>query len=168
MGKEKKAFKETLFGKIVNKAGGIVKDLPKVVGQVAAGNYIGAIATVAGDLASSDSPEAPAILNELTLKMAEIELELAKIELEEFVVAETNTTKRWEADMHSDSWLSKNIRPLGMSWVLIMTTILLVVAWFKVETPEAVLMMFGGLSTSITGGYYVLRTVEKRNTKKYK
>tara|TARA_R110000765_G_scaffold93781_3_gene176750 strand:- start:170 stop:676 length:507 start_codon:yes stop_codon:yes gene_type:complete len=168
MGKEKKAFKDTLFGKIVSKAGSIVQDIPKVVGQVASGNYLGAIATVAGDLAKSDNPEAPIILNELTLKMAAIEVELAKIELEEFTVAQVNTTKRWEADMHSDSWLSKNIRPLGMSWVLVMTTVLLILAWFKVETPEVVLMMFGGLATSITGGYYVLRTVEKRNTKKYK
>ena len=168
MGKEKKAFKETLFGKIVGKAGGIVKDLPKVLGQVATGNYLGAIATVTSDLLGSDSPEAAGLLNELDIKMAEIKLELAKVDLEEFTVAETNITKRWEADMHSDSWLSKNIRPLGMSWVLLMTSVLMIVAWCDISTPVTVITMFGGIASTITGGYYVLRTVEKRNDKKYK
>lgn len=168
MEKEKKAFKDTLFGKIVNKAGGIVTDLPKVMGQVAVGNYIGAIATVAGDLGKSKSTKAPSLLTELNVKMAKIELELAKVEIEEFKKAQENVTKRWEADMNSDSWLSKNIRPIGMSWVLVMTSLLMIVAWCGVSTPEAVIMMFGGLATSITGGYYVLRTVEKRNGKKYK
>jgi len=168
MGKEKKAFKDTLFGKIVSKAGGIIKDVPTVMGQVAAGNYIGAIATVAGNLENSKDPKAPQILNELTIKMEEIKLELARVELEEFRIGEENVTKRWTADMMSDSWLSKNIRPLGMAWVLIMTTALMVVAWAGVTTPLQVITMFGGLATTITGGYYVLRTVEKRNTNKYK
>lgn len=166
--KEKKAFKDTIFGKIVGKAGSIISDVPAVIGQVASGNYLGAISTVTGALVKSDDPKAQGLLSELTLKMEKIKLELAKVELEETRILEENVTARWTADMGSDSWLSKNIRPMGMAWVLIMTTILMIIAWSNIDTPDQVLMMFGGLATTISGGYYVLRTVEKRNDKKYK
>ena len=167
MGKEKKAFKDTIFGKIVSKAGNIVQDVPMLIGQVAVGNYVGAVATLAGNLAESKDSKAPGLLNELSIRMEEIKLELAKVELKEFTVAEENISKRWISDMASDSWLSKNIRPLGMAWVLITTTLLLIVSWNNIVTPSLVLNMFGGISATITGGYYVLRTVEKRNKNKY-
>ena len=165
--KEKKAFKDTLFGKIVIKAGDIVTDVPKIMGQLSTGNYMGAVATLAGNLEGSKDPKAPKILNELILKMEQIKLELAKVELEEFRIGEENVTTRWTADMASDSWLSKNIRPMGMAWVLLLTTVLMIVTWSGVNTPLQVITMFGGLATTITGGYYVLRTVEKRNNNKY-
>lgn len=165
--KEKKKFKDTMFGKIVGKAGGLIGDVPKIMGQVATGNYAGAINTVIDELSGNDSPEAQSIVSELQLKFEEIKLELARVELEEFKIGEENITARWVADMSSDSWLSKNVRPLGMAWVLVMTTVLMIVAWAGVSTPSAVLTMFGGLATSIVGGYYVLRTVEKRNNNKY-
>jgi len=167
MGKEKKKFRDTLLGKIVGKAGSIIVDTPSVIAQVATGNYMGAIATVSGHLANSTDPAAPGLLSELKLKYEEIKLELAKVELEETRILEENVTARWTADMNSNSWLSKNIRPLGMAWVLVMTTVLMIVAWSGVTTPQQVLMMFGGLASSIAGGYYVLRTVEKRNKNKY-
>ena len=169
MAKEKKKFKDTIFGKIIGKAGDLIDDVPKIIGQVASGNPLGAVATVITELSGKkDDPRAVEVINELTLRMKEIELEFAKVELEEFRIAEENITKRWESDMNSDSWLSKNIRPLGMAWVLLTTTILMIVSWCGVETPQQVLIMFGGLATSITGAYFVLRTVEKRNKNKYK
>jgi len=167
MGKEKKAFKDTLFGKIVGKAGSVIADVPKIMGQLSTGNYIGAVATLAGNLESSKSPKAPALLNELVIQMEQIKLELAKVELEEFRVGEENVTSRWVADMSSDSWLSKNIRPIGMAWVLTMVTIIMIVSWYQVDTPDQVINMFGGIAASITGGYYVLRSIEKRNNNKY-
>jgi hypothetical protein len=38
---------------------------------------------------------------------------LAEMDLEKFRIEEAAVTSRWEADMGSDSWLSKNIRPMG-------------------------------------------------------
>ncbi len=167
MKKEKKKFKDTIFGKIVGKAGDMISDVPAIIGQVATGNYIGAVATLAGNLTASDHPESNNLLSELNLKMKKIELEFARVDLEEFKAGEENVSKRWVADMMSDSWLSKNVRPLGLTWVLVMTTAMMIMAWCDINTPVQVITMFGGLATTITGGYYVLRTVEKRNTRKY-
>ena len=34
---------------------------------------------------------------------------------------EANITDRWKADMNSDSWLSKNIRPLVLAFLVVCT-----------------------------------------------
>ena len=47
--------------------------------------------------------------------------ELAKManETEMFKAEQENTTARWTADMASDSWLSKNIRPIALIAIFI-------------------------------------------------
>ena len=52
---------------------------------------------------------------ETALKLLEIDI----IEMQE-------TTKRWESDMISDSWLSKNTRPLALLFLTLSTTIFIV------------------------------------------
>jgi hypothetical protein len=37
-----------------------------------------------------------------------------------------STTRRWESDMKSDSWLSKNTRPLVLIYLTIATTLYIV------------------------------------------
>ena len=38
-------------------------------------------------------------------------------ELEQDVIEMQEITKRWQSDMSSDSWLSKNIRPLSLAFL---------------------------------------------------
>ena len=38
---------------------------------------------------------------------------------------EKNITSRWEADMNSDSWLSKNIRPLVLIFLVVSTVLMI-------------------------------------------
>ena len=38
---------------------------------------------------------------------------------------EKNITSRWEADLKSDSWLSKNVRPLVMIFLIVCTMLLI-------------------------------------------
>lgn len=85
MSKEKKAFKDTLFGKIVNKGKDILTDVPGIVRKAAKGDYLGAVADVMGEFSSkaSTNPQAKALLNELTIQFKQIELEFARVELEE-------------------------------------------------------------------------------------
>ena len=38
---------------------------------------------------------------------------------------EKNITDRWKADMNSDSWLSKNIRPLVLAFLVVCTVLMI-------------------------------------------
>ena len=38
---------------------------------------------------------------------------------------EENITDRWKADMNSDSWLSKNVRPLVLIFLIVCTMLLI-------------------------------------------
>ena len=69
-------------------------------------------------------------------------------------------TKRHEADMHSDSWLSKNIRPL----VLIYLIILFTVAFF-IEVPHSVFELLRDLLMTSFVFYFGSRTLEKMTNK---
>jgi len=41
------------------------------------------------------------------------------------VEMEKNITSRWEADLKSDSWLSKNVRPLVLVFLIVCTMLLI-------------------------------------------
>ena len=66
---------------------------------------------------------------------------------------EKNITDRWKADMNSDSWLSKNVRPL----VLIFLTVCYVIGWYLSYPLDEIT----GLLTIVIGGYFGSRGVEK-------
>ena len=69
-------------------------------------------------------------ISETDKKMLLAEIELDKIEMQEI-------TKRWQADMESDSWASKNIRPYATAGTLVFTFIVMIldsaIKSFKVE-----------------------------------
>ena len=87
MSKEKKAFKDTLFGKIVGKAGSIIPDVLGVGMKVMKGDIGGAFDDVIGHLKNDKDPKNKALVNELTTELTnrrdEIFNELKRIELEE-------------------------------------------------------------------------------------
>lgn len=83
MKKEKKAFKDTIFGKILNKAGSVIPDIAGIALKAVTGNPMGAVEDAVKALTGNNSPEAKSALTEINLKMAEIELEFSKVELEE-------------------------------------------------------------------------------------
>jgi len=60
--------------------------------------------------------------DELTPEQREYALKL----LESDVKENEEITKRWSYDMNSDSWLSKNIRPLVLAYLIIATTVYIV------------------------------------------
>ena len=51
--------------------------------------------------------------------------ELQKIVNEHETIIEQEISKRWVADMQSDNWLAKSIRPLVLAWLVVSTTILI-------------------------------------------
>ena len=72
-------------------------------------------------------------------------------------------TERWKMDMNSDSWLSKNIRPLVLVF-LVVSTILLIfidggVISFKVEDKWTDLLQL--VLITVIGAYFGGRSLEK-------
>jgi hypothetical protein len=77
--------------------------------------------------------------------------------------AQDQVTERWKLDMVSDSFLSKNIRPLVLIYLTVVFTVLSFfdgnIAGFKVD--EAYVPIFQSLLITVYGAYFVGRTWEK-------
>tara|TARA_R110000737_G_scaffold225753_3_gene240535 strand:+ start:980 stop:1372 length:393 start_codon:yes stop_codon:yes gene_type:complete len=76
---------------------------------------------------------------------------------------EKNITERWKMDMASDSWLSKNIRPLVLIF-LVVSTVLLVfidagVIAFEVKASWVDLLQL--VLITVIGAYFGGRSLEK-------
>ncbi len=77
--------------------------------------------------------------------------------------AEAQITERWKLDMQSDSFLSKNIRPLVLIYLTVIFTALSFfdgnIGGFQVD--EAYIPIFQSLLITVYGAYFVGRTWEK-------
>lgn len=77
--------------------------------------------------------------------------------------AQAQVTERWKLDMQSDSFLSKNIRPLVLVYLTFVFTILSFfdgnIGGFKVA--EQYIPIFQSLLITVYGAYFVGRTWEK-------
>jgi len=77
--------------------------------------------------------------------------------------AQDQVTARWESDMNSDSFLSKNIRPMVLIYLTVIFTILSLfdgnVGEFKIA--EQYIPIFQSLLITVYGAYFVGRTWEK-------
>jgi len=77
--------------------------------------------------------------------------------------AQTQITERWKLDMQSDSFLSKNIRPLVLIYLTVIFTALSFfdgnIGGFQVD--EAYIPIFQSLLITVYGAYFVGRTWEK-------
>ena len=77
--------------------------------------------------------------------------------------AQTQITERWKLDMQSDSFLSKNIRPMVLIYLTVIFTALAFfdgnIGGFQVD--EAYIPIFQSLLITVYGAYFVGRTWEK-------
>ncbi len=106
----------------------------------------------------------------LALKKAEFEhqerlLEMALTERGQtidWLKTETQeVTKRWQADMSADSWLSKNIRPLALAFLLSLLATAILVSWWEVNTPDSLLALLKTWGEIVLVAYFGGRTIEK-------
>ena len=76
---------------------------------------------------------------------------------------EANITDRWKADMNSDSWLSKNIRPLVLAFLVICTVLMIFIDAgsinFVVEEKWTDLLQL--VLITVIGAYFGGRSFEK-------
>ena len=79
------------------------------------------------------------------------------------VEMEKNITSRWEADLKSDSWLSKNVRPLVMIFLIVCTMLLIFIDAgalnFEVKSSWVDLLQL--VLITVNGAYFGGRSLEK-------
>jgi len=80
--------------------------------------------------------------------------------------AQEQVSRRWEADMKSDSFLSKNIRPMVL---IFLTVVFSILAFFdgnigEFKVTEEYVPIFQVLLMTVYGAYFVGRTWEKGKT----
>ena len=116
----------------------------------------GAITGVKGLNALGD-----AIRGDSGMQQADKDLLIRQIELD--ITMEQEITKRWEADLHSDSFWSKNIRPMTLAFLLICMFVFIMLdssmKGFKIN--EEWIGLLKGLLMTAVGGYFVVRSGEK-------
>ena len=99
---------------------------------------------------------------------AKAQAELVKIQ-QEGRLAELNAdnieaqelTKRQEADMKSDSWLSKNIRPMTLIFILVIYTVFGFMSAWDLEVNGPYVELLGQWGMLIMSFYFGGRTLEK-------
>ncbi len=76
---------------------------------------------------------------------------------------EKNITSRWEADLKSDSWLSKNVRPMVLIFLIVCTMLLLFIdagaLQFEVKSSWVDLLQL--VLITVIGAYFGGRSFEK-------
>jgi len=70
-------------------------------------------------------------------------------------------TKRMQADMTSDSWLSKNIRPMTLIFILVVYTVFATMSAYGYNANESYVTLLGQWGMLIMSFYFGGRTLEK-------
>ena len=102
------------------------------------------------------------------LSTSEEERLVAKQAMQELLMkaesqAQEQVTRRWEADMKSDNWLSKNIRPLIC---IFLTAIFVVISIFDgnaggFKITASYIPIYQTLLITVYGAYFAGRSIEK-------
>ena len=126
------------------------------------------------DLKISDnpSPDEIAKLRQLQFtheeRLLELGIEKARLEQEELKALlaaqanqENNVSDRWKADMASDSWLSKNVRPGTLVYLLTAYLIFALLDGAGYRISESYVQLLGQWGMLVMTAYFGGRTVEK-------
>jgi hypothetical protein len=89
--------------------------------------------------------------------------ELTKManDTELYKTEQTAITSRWQADMGSDSWLSKNIRPMALIAIFVAFFLFTMMSAFGYNAQESYVQLLGQWGQIIFLAYFGGRTVEK-------
>ena len=96
-------------------------------------------------------------------QLTEVDKQLLLAELQQDVIEMQEVTKRWQYDMSSDSWLSKNIRPLSLAFLTLTLFIYIIldssINGFIID--KAWIDLLSSLLLLVYCGYFGMRSVEK-------
>ena len=156
----------SLLGTLAQNGLGLLSSAIQAKGKEVVENTLGV------KISDNPSPEDVSKLRQLQFeheeKLLELGIEKAKLELEEMKVLATaaqndadNITDRWEADMSSDSWLSKNIRPMSLIAIFLGYFLFAMMSAYGYNANESYVTLLGNWGMLIMGAYFGGRTVEK-------
>jgi uncharacterized membrane protein (DUF106 family) len=103
----------------------------------------------------------PAAKAEAQAKLLELQQQGRLAELQADTAEAQELTKRQESDMASDSWLSKNIRPMTLIAILAGYFTFAMMSAFDIETNKAYVELLGQWGMLIMSFYFGGRTLEK-------
>lgn len=148
MSKPKKKFKDTKVGKFLLGSGSSIID---TVGDLLPNS---GVLGVVKNLISNDDTLPPED-KEKAMKL----LELDMIELQE-------VSKRWSSDMKSDSWLSKNTRPMTLIYLTVMMSLYIILDSLDIafDIDDSWVELLKTLLVTIYVAYFGSRGFEKYNS----
>ena len=95
------------------------------------------------------------------------ELKIKELIAKHEVEMETEITSRWSSDMNSDSWLSKNVRPMVLIFLVVCTVLMIFIdagsISFTVEEKWTDLLQL--VLITVIGAYFGGRSFEKSKKK---
>jgi len=123
------------------------KDVTSVIASISKGDIAGALSTITNkDNGMSDAER-------------EFALTVMKLDIEEM----KSVSERWESDMASDSYLSKNVRPLSLMFLTVTTMVLIYLDSFDstITVPNEWIELLKSLLLGIYIAYFGSRGLEK-------
>jgi hypothetical protein len=119
-----------------------------------------AILTIGSKILDKIFPN-PAEAEQAKLKLLEMQQngELANIQAD--IAEQQEVTKRWQADMASDSWLANNIRPMTLIFILVAYFFFAFMSMFDMETKSAYVELLGQWGMLVMTAYFGGRSLEK-------
>jgi len=113
MSKPKKKFKDTKVGKFLLGKSGIIDVITNILPDKGALGMVKNLIHKDPDLPPQDKEIALALLEQDMIELQEV-------------------TKRWSSDMKSDSWLSKNTRPMALIFLTISLIVFILLDGFDI------------------------------------
>jgi hypothetical protein len=103
-------------------------------------------------------PEAKAKAQQELIKLQQ-EGKLAELNAD--MNEQNNISDRWKSDMSSDSWLSKNIRPMALIAILGGYFVFAMMSAFGLNANESYVTLLGNWGMLVFGAYFGSRSLEK-------
>jgi len=156
----------SLLGTLAQNGLGLLSSALQAKGKEVVENALGV------KISDNPSPEEVSKLRQLQYdheeRLLELGIEKARLEQEELQALlkaqanqEDNVSDRWKADMSSDSWLSKNVRPGTLVYLLTAYLIFALLDGAGYKISESYVNLLGQWGMLVMTAYFGGRTVEK-------
>lgn len=121
-----------------------------------------------GPLSDADATKLRQYEMEHEEELLRLRIEEKKLGIDELTVMlraaaneDNNVSDRWKADMNSDSWLSKNIRPGTLIYILTAYLLFAALSAAGIQVQESYVALLGQWGMLVMTAYFGGRTVEK-------